>query len=86
MLEKITPESDKGIALVRTFAQAVGGLIVALLLRWGIDVDENEVNAIVYPVCVALWVALVDVLARYVHPGFEKLNVISKPPTYDTQS
>jgi len=83
MLETLL-SSDQVVKIVRTCAQAIGGLLVTLLLRAGIEIDSEAVQAVIYPICVGLWVIVVDLLVKFVHPAFENLNVISKTPAYGT--
>lgn len=72
------------IKTIRTVAQAIGGALVTFLAtKLGVNLDANAVTEVViYPICVGLWVILVDLLVRYVNPGFEALNIIKKRPVY----
>jgi|GEM_PF-5373002 len=72
------------IKLIRTVAQVVGGGVVLFVGdNLGVNLDAGVLSGeILFPVAVGLWILLVDALAKFVHPGFEMLNVISKTPAY----
>lgn len=72
------------VKVIRTVAQAIGGVVLLSLSKYlGVDLDEGAVIAVLFPILVGVWIVLVDLLVKYVHPGFEILNIIKKTPVYN---
>lgn len=81
----MNPYSESITKIIRTVAQAIGGVILLTLSRYiGVDIDDGTLQAVLLPILVGVWIVLVDLLVKYVHPGFEILNIIKKTPVYNT--
>lgn len=77
--------SDSIIALIRTAVPALVGTLLAVLINWGIQIDQGQadtLSAALIPICISAYYALVTYLERKVNPNFGWLLGNPKTPTY----
>lgn len=79
--------TDSFIALIRTIVPAIVGSLIALGVNAGIEFEAGTVEnltAVLIPICISAYYALVTYLERNVNPNIGWLLGNPKSPSYGT--
>lgn len=68
---------------IRTAAQALAAVLIAWLLKQGVDIDSNSVENVLVALLTAVYAVLTSVLSNW-KPAFGYLSIIPKKPSYST--
>ncbi|MEU2558427.1 hypothetical protein ABZ626_03630 [Streptomyces longispororuber] len=67
-------------SLIRTGVPAVAGWLVAVALRYGLDLDEAAVTSVITPVAIFIYYAVFRFAEMHLSPRFGWLLGYARPP------
>ncbi|WP_274558029.1 hypothetical protein [Streptomyces spiramyceticus] len=69
-------------SLLRTAIPALGGWLLALSTRYGLELDATALTGVLTPLCIFVYYAVFRLAEKYLSPRFGWLLGFARPPEY----